>query len=77
MTHPADRTDPAHHGRCALRMVLPIAAAAALTACDTPVGTPSARRNVGSPPIQVTNPEGGGPQVTRWGPPDTSHGGRD
>jgi hypothetical protein len=52
------------------------AVATALAACDTPVGTPPSWRNLSLPPTQVTNPDGGGPQVTRWGPPDTSSTGR-
>jgi hypothetical protein len=43
-----------------------------MTACDTPVGTPPSWRGVGTVPTVMTNPQGGGPQVTRWGPPDTS-----
>ncbi len=71
MTYPADRADRAHHGRSVLHFALLIAAATALTSCDTPIGTPPAWRNVGTVPTVVTNPNGGGPQVTRWGPPDT------
>jgi predicted small lipoprotein YifL len=65
-----------HQRRTILRSVLLLAAATALTACGTPVGTPPSWRNLPLPPTQVTNPDGGGPQVTRWGPPDTSTTGR-
>jgi hypothetical protein len=65
-----------HLGRIILPCVTLVAAAMALAACDTPVGTPPSWRNLPLPPTQVTNPDGGGPQVTRWGPPDTSGTGR-
>ena len=66
------RPCPVFSGRSVLRLMLLAAAAGAMTACDTPVGTPPSWRGVGTVPTVITNPQGGGPQVTRWGPPDTS-----
>jgi hypothetical protein len=46
-----------------------------LSACDTPVGTPSSWQGTYLDKIIVTNPDGGGPQVIRDGPPDYWSGG--
>jgi hypothetical protein len=73
----AYRPHSEHQRRVVLRgAILLLAAATPLAACDTPVGVPPSWRNLPMPPTQVTNPDGGGPQVTRWGPPGTSNIGR-
>jgi hypothetical protein len=41
-----------------------------LTACDTPVGVAPNLRGTYWEHARVTNPNGGGPQVVIWGPPD-------
>ena len=43
-----------------------------LTACDTPVGVAPNLRGTYWEHARVTNPNGGGPQVVIWGPPDPS-----
>lgn len=45
------------------------AAAGSLASCDTPVGVAPALRGTYWEHALVTNPDGGGPQVVRWGPP--------
>jgi len=45
------------------------AATILLSACDTPVGTPPSWRGTYLEKAVVTNPDGDGPQVTRYGPP--------
>ena len=67
---------PFRQTHAVLALVVLVAIVTTLTGCATPVGDPSSWRNLPLPPTQVTNPEGGGPQVTRWGPPDTSSTGR-
>lgn len=48
------------------------ATAAVLASCDTPVGTAPGFRNSSAPTTQLTNPQGGGAQVVRWGPPEST-----
>jgi len=45
------------------------AAGGVLASCDTPVG------RVPGTSTFVTNPDGNGPQVVRWGPPEADVGG--
>jgi hypothetical protein len=53
---------------CSARGLLWVVIAAVLSSCsDAPVGVPPGWEGLG---VQVTNPNGGGPQVTRFGPPD-------
>jgi hypothetical protein len=40
-----------------------------LASCDTPVGESPARKGAYWQNALVTNPDGGGPQVVLWGPP--------
>jgi hypothetical protein len=46
-----------------------VIAGALVTSCDTPVGVSPALQGTYWGKAQVTNPNGGGPQVVRWGPP--------
>jgi hypothetical protein len=43
-----------------------------LASCDTPVGRVP---DQGTSTTLVTNPDGNGPQVVRWGPPEADVGG--
>ncbi len=43
-----------------------------LASCDAPVGVSPALRGTYWQNALVTNPDGGGPQVVRWGPPQPS-----
>jgi hypothetical protein len=45
------------------------AAGGMLVSCDTPVGVSPDRQRTYWQSAIVTNPNGGGPQVVRWGPP--------
>ena len=45
------------------------AAAILLSACDPPTGTPPSWRGTYLDKAVTTNPNGGGPQVIRYGPP--------
>jgi hypothetical protein len=49
--------------------VLLIAAGGTLASCDTRVGASPALQGTYWQNALVTNPDGGGPQVVRWGPP--------
>jgi len=51
------------------------AAGGMLSSCDTPVGVSPALQGTSRATSLVTNPDGGGPQVVRWGPPKGSQGG--
>jgi hypothetical protein len=51
------------------RVVLLTAACGMLASCDTPVGVSPALQGTYWQNAVVTNPDGGGPQVVRWGPP--------
>jgi hypothetical protein len=55
----------------ALAITLPVAA------CDEPVGVSPAFRGTLWEHALVTNPNGGGPMVVRFGPPDARSLGRD
>jgi hypothetical protein len=56
---------------CRLRgLVALLAATMWLAACDTPVAVAPNLRGTYWQNALVTNPNGGGPQVVRWGPPD-------
>ncbi len=46
------------------------AAGGTLTSCDTPVGVSPALKGTYWEHALVTNPDGGGPMVVRWGPPE-------
>jgi hypothetical protein len=60
-----------HAQRHLLRgMVAVLAAATLLAACDTPTGMAPNLRGTYWQNALVTNPNGGGPQIVRWGPPD-------
>jgi len=41
-----------------------------LASCDTPIGVSPALRGTYRENSLVTNPDGNGPQVVRWGPPE-------
>jgi hypothetical protein len=45
------------------------AAGGMLASCDAPVGVSPALQGTYWEHALVTNPDGGGPQVVRWGPP--------
>lgn len=49
--------------------VLLTAAGGMLASCDAPVGMSPALQGTYWEHALVTNPNGGGPQVVRWGPP--------
>jgi hypothetical protein len=49
--------------------VLLTASGGMLASCDTPVGVSPALQGTYLQNALVTNPDGGGPQVVRWGPP--------
>ena len=46
------------------------AAGGMLASCDTPVGVSPALQGTYRATSLVTNPDGDGPQVVRWGPPE-------
>ena len=46
------------------------AAGGMLASCDTPVGVSPALQGTYRENALVTNPDGGGPQVVRWGAPE-------
>lgn len=50
-------------------LALLTAAGGMLASCDTPVGESPALKGTYHEHALVTNPNGGGPQVVRWGPP--------
>jgi len=41
-----------------------------LASCDTPIGVSPALRGTYRENSLVTNPDGRGPEVVRWGPPE-------
>ena len=49
-----------------------LAAMAGLASCNPPVGVAPDLRGTYWRNSLVTNPNGGGPQVVRWGPPDNT-----
>ena len=53
-----------------LRLACLLAAGAWLAGCSTPVGVAPDLRGTYWGHALVTNPNGGGPQVVIWGPPD-------
>jgi hypothetical protein len=55
--------------RCLPLFVLLTAAGGMLASCDTPVGESPSLQGTYWQHALVTNPDGGGPQVVRWGPP--------
>jgi predicted small secreted protein len=60
-----------HSGkRVMLSLALLLAACAMLSACDTPVGIAPDLRGSYWQNALVTHPNGNGPQVVIWGPPD-------
>jgi len=62
------------HARTLATLILICAAAIPLSTCDTPVGTPPSWRGTYLDKAVATNPNGGGPQVIQFGPPDTFGG---
>ena len=46
------------------------AAGGMLASCDTPIGVSPALQGTYRATSIVTNPDGDGPQVVRWGPPE-------
>jgi hypothetical protein len=68
----ARSTAPQRRCRCPglVRLVLLGLVAALPAACDTPVGVSPALKGTYWENALVTNPNGGGPMVVRWGPPD-------
>ena len=46
------------------------AACGMLASCDTPIGVSPALQGTYRATSLVTNPDGDGPQVVRWGPPE-------
>jgi hypothetical protein len=73
------RSDHGSRGRMhkLWRLAFPLAVMSALAACDAPVGVAPNLRGTYWEPALVTNPNGGGAQVVRWGPPDARALGRD
>jgi hypothetical protein len=58
-------------------LVMLVIAAASLVSCDTSVGVSPALQGSYLQNARVTNPNGGGPQVVRWGPPQNYNPGGD
>ncbi len=56
--------------RAVPRLAVLLAACAWLTACNAPVGVAPNLRGTYWQNALVTNPNGGGPQIVVWGPPD-------
>ena len=52
------------------RLLLPLALMAALVGCNEKVGVAPNLQGTYWEHALVTNPNGGGPQVVIWGPPD-------
>lgn len=59
------------------RVALLLAAGAWLASCNTPVGVAPELQGTYKQNALVTNPNGGGPQVVRWGPPEPWNAQRD
>ena len=51
------------------------AAGGVLASCDTPIGVSPALQGTYRATSLVTNPDGNGPAVVRWGPPEPATGG--
>jgi len=59
------------HERCSLALVGLLTAVGGMVAsCDTPIGVSPALQGTYRANSLVTNPDGDGPQVVRWGPPE-------
>ena len=56
-------------GRWLARFAIVTFAGGMLASCDTPVGRAPDLQGSYWQNAVVTNPDGGGPQVVRWGPP--------
>lgn len=56
-------------GRRLAWLAMLIVAGGTLASCDTPVGRAPNLQGTYWQNAIVTNPNGGGPQVVRWGPP--------
>ena len=67
----------ADRGRRLVAMAVLVTAAASLGSCGTPVGVSPELRGTYWQNAIVTNPNGGGPQVVRWGPPQNYNAGAD
>ena len=65
----AVRIEPRHAGSVRRWSCL-LLAGALLAACATPVGQSQELRGTYRENALVTNPNGGGPSVVRWGPPE-------
>ena len=63
--------------RAVQRLIWPLAAVSSLVACNAPIGVAPNLQGTYWEHALVTNPNGGGPQVVRWGPPDARPMGRD
>jgi hypothetical protein len=59
------------------RLAFPLAVTCLLAACNTPIGVAPNLRGTYWEHALVTYPNGGGPQVVVWGPPDPRQYGRD
>ena len=69
---------PNRIGSCGLqRMFFTIAVTCLLAACNAPIGVAPNLQGTYWEHALVTNPNGGGEQVVRWGPPDARPMGRD
>jgi hypothetical protein len=55
-----------------LRLALSCTVLASLAACNVPIGVAPNLRGTYLEHALVTNPNGGGPQMVIWGPPDPS-----
>ena len=59
-----------HTCRSLALVALLTAASGMLVSCDTPIGVSPALQGTYRENSLVTNPDGSGPKVVRWGPPE-------
>ena len=69
---PVDRSQRSYWIACRWLAVCALLTATGgmLVSCDTPIGRAPDLQGTYRATSLVTNPDGGGPQVVRWGPPE-------
>ena len=77
VTSPVDRRQRSDQISCRWLPLCALLAAAGgmLASCDTPIGVSPALQGTYRAGSLVTNPDGDGPHVVRWGPPEPLSGG--